>query len=77
MELTRKSNNAFDLQINQGQQWHTVKKWTGRKNIVNLKCHVDRYRGIDVAHTLIVNKLNQDINYDNFLSQMTVLQPGF
>ena len=30
MELTRKSNNAFDLQINQdGQQLH--KKWTGRK----------------------------------------------
>ena len=29
---------------------------------VNLKFHVDQYRGIDVAHTLVVNKLNQDIN---------------
>ena len=31
-------------------------------SFVNLKFHFDQYRGIDVAHTLVVKKLNQDIN---------------
>ena len=44
MELARKSNNAFELQI--------------KYSFVNLNLHVDRYRGIEVAHNLIVNKLN-------------------
>ena len=64
MELTRKStmpliyrsikmdNNDIPLRNGQGEKY----------SFVNLKFHVDRYRGIEVAHTLIVNKLNQDIN---------------
>ena len=64
MELTRKStmpltyrstgmdNNDIPLRSGQG----------GKYSFVNLKFHVDRYRGIDLAHTLMVKKLNQDIN---------------
>ena len=64
MELTRKStmpliyrsirmdNNDIPLRSGQGEKY----------SFVNLNLHVDRYRGIEVAHTLIVNKLNQDIN---------------
>ena len=64
MELTRKStmpliyrsirmdNNDIPLRSGRG----------GKYSFVNLKFHVDQYRGIEVAHTLIVNKLNQDIN---------------
>ena len=63
MELTRKStmpltyrsirmdNNDIPLRSGQG----------GKYSFVNLKFHVDRYRGIDLAHTLTVKKLNQDI----------------
>ena len=49
----RMDNNDIPLRSGQG------------KKIVHLKFHVDWYRGIDIAHTLIVNKLNisrQDIN---------------
>ena len=64
MELTRKStmpltyrsirmdNNDIPLRSGQG----------GKYSFVNLKFHVDRYRGIVLAHTLIVKKLNQDLN---------------
>ena len=45
-------NNDIPLRNGQGEKY----------SFVNLKFHVDRYRGIEVAHTLIVNKLNQDIN---------------
>ena len=62
----RMDNNDIPLRSGQGEKY----------SFVNLKFHVDRYRGIDVAQTLVVNKLNQDINQDNFLSQMTVLQPS-
>ena len=61
-----RDNNDIPLRSGQGEKY----------SFVNLKFHVDRYRGIDVAQTLVVNKLNQDINQDNFLSQMTVLQPS-
>ena len=55
MELTRKStmpltyrsigidNNDIPLRSGQG----------GKYSFVNLKFHVDRYRGIDLAHALI------------------------
>ena len=64
MELTRKStmpliyrsirmdNNDIPLISGQGEKYP----------FVNLKFHVDQYRGIDAAHSLVVNKLNQDIN---------------
>ena len=64
MELTRKStmpltyrsigidNNDIPLRSGQG----------GKYSFGNLKFHVDRYRGIVLAHTLIVKKLNQDLN---------------
>ena len=58
MPLTYRSvrdNNDISLRSGQGEKY----------SFVNLKFHVDRYRGIEVAHTLIVNKLNlcrQDIN---------------
>ena len=40
-----------------------IRSGQGEKySFVNLKFHVYRSRGIDVAHTFIVNKLNQDIN---------------
>ena len=48
----RMDNNHIPLRSGQGEKY----------SFVNLKFHVDRYRGIDVAHTLILNKLNQDIN---------------
>ena len=67
MELTRKSNNAFDLRsIRMDNNDIPLRSGQGEKySFVNLNLHVDRYRGIEVAHTLIVNKLNlsrQDIN---------------
>ena len=64
MELTRKStmpliyrsirmdNNDIPLRSGQGEKYP----------FVNLKFHVDQYGGIDVAHALVDNKLNQDIN---------------
>ena len=63
MELTRKSNNAFDLRsIRMDNNDIPLRSGQGEKySFVNLKFHVDRHRGIDVAHTLVVNKLNQDI----------------
>ena len=48
-------NNDIPLRSGQGENY----------SFVNLNLHVDRYRGIEVAHTLIVHKLNlsrQDIN---------------
>ena len=48
-------NNDIPLRSGQGENY----------SFVNLNLHVDQYRGIEVAHTLIVNKLNlsrQDIN---------------
>ena len=64
IDLTRKStlpliyrsirmdNNDIPLRSGKGEKY----------SFVNLKFHVDRdrSRGIDVAHTFIVNKLNQD-----------------
>ena len=62
IDLTRKStlpliyrsirmdNNDIPLTSGKGEKY----------SFVNLKFHVDRSRGIDVAHTFIVNKLNQD-----------------
>ena len=48
----RMDNNDIPLRSGQGEKY----------SFVNLKFHVDRYRGIDVAQTLVANKLNQDIN---------------
>ena len=48
----RMDNNDIPLRSGQGEKY----------SFVNLKFHVDLSRGIDVAHTFIVNKLNQDIN---------------
>ena len=51
----RMDNNDIPLRSGQGEKY----------SFVNLNLHVDRYRGIEVAHALIVNKLNlsrQDIN---------------
>ena len=53
--LIRMDNNDIPLRSGQGEKY----------SFVNLNFHVDRCRGIEVAHTLIVNKLNlsrQDIN---------------
>ena len=69
-----RDNNDIPLRSGQGENYL----------FVNLNLYVDRCRGIEVAHTLIVNKLNlfgQNINEsilanDNFLSQMIVLQPS-
>ena len=47
-----RDNNDIPLRSGQGEKY----------SFVNLNLHVDRYRGIDIAHTLVVNKLNQDIN---------------
>ena len=50
-----RDNNDIPLRSGQGAKY----------SFVNLNLHVDRYRDIEVAHTLIVNKLNlsrQDIN---------------
>ena len=50
-----RDNNDIPLRSGQGEKYL----------FVNLNLRVDRYRGIDVAQTLIVNKLNlsrQDIN---------------
>ena len=58
MALTYRSirdNNDIPLRSGQGENY----------SFVNLNLHVDQYRSIEVAHTLIVNKLNlsqQDIN---------------
>ena len=58
MPLTYRSirdNNDIPLRSGQGENY----------SFVNLNLHVDQYRSIEVAHTLIVNKLNlsqQDIN---------------
>ena len=58
MALTYRSirdNNDIPLRSGQGENY----------SFVNLNPHVDQYRSIEVAHTLIVNKLNlsqQDIN---------------
>ena len=43
-----RDNNDIPLRSGQGEKY----------SFVNLNLHVDRYRGIEVAHTLIVNKLN-------------------
>ena len=55
MPLTYRSigmdNNDIPLRSGQG----------GKYSFVNLKFHVDWYRGINLAHTLTVKKLNQDI----------------
>ena len=51
----RMDNNDIPLRSGQGEKY----------SFVNLNLHDDRYRGVEVAHTLIVNKLNlsrQDIN---------------
>ena len=53
--LIMMDNNDIPLRSGQGEKY----------SFVNLNFHVDRYRGIEVAHTLVVNKLNlsrQDIN---------------
>ena len=53
--LIRMDNNDIPLRSGQGEKY----------SFVNLNLHVDRCRGIEVAHTLIVNKLNlfrQNIN---------------
>ena len=47
-----RENNDIPLRSGQGENY----------SFVNLNLHVDQYRGIEVAHTLIVKKLNQDIN---------------
>ena len=58
MPLTYRSirdNNDIPLRSGQGESY----------SFVNLNLHVDQYRSIEVAHTLIVNKLNlsqQEIN---------------
>ena len=58
MPLTYRSirdNNDIPLRSGQGENY----------SFVNLNLHVDQYRSIEVAHALIVNKLNlsqQDIN---------------
>ena len=68
MELTRKSNNTFDFNYRLIRDNNDIPLRSGqgeKYSFVNLNLHVDRYRGIEVAHTLIVNKLNlsrQDIN---------------
>ena len=48
-------NNDIPLRSGQGENY----------SFVNLNLHVHQYRSIEVAHTLIVNKLNlsqQEIN---------------
>ena len=58
MALTYRSirdNNDIALRSGQGENY----------SLVNINLHVDQYRSIEVAHALIVNKLNlsqQDIN---------------
>ena len=58
MALTYRSirdNNDIPLRSGQGENY----------SFVNINLHVDQYRSIEVAHALIVNKLNlsqQDIN---------------
>ena len=58
MALTYRSirdNNDIPLRSGQGENY----------SFVNINLHVDQYRSIEVAHGLIVNKLNlsqQDIN---------------
>ena len=46
--LIRMDNNDMPLRSGQGEKY----------SFVNLNFHVDRCRGIEVAHTRIVNKLN-------------------
>ena len=52
---------AEDVKITHFEPLH-VRQINREKNVVDLKFDVDRYKGIDVAHTLIVDNLNQDIN---------------
>ena len=63
MELTRKSTMPLTYRLIRDNNDIPLRSGRGEKySFVNLKFHVDQYSGIDIGHTLVVNKLNQDIN---------------